>query len=204
MKALSKFLPYVLPHVQGCTQTFAEMTLRQSADEFCRESRALRETPEEIGIVPGQTEVDLAPDGSGVVILDVADVEISGQPLEAFERNSAGIFGKKFYTLRKSNRETWLILKEPPARAGRLTLSLILVPEDTAPGLPDSLFDDWREAIVSGTLVRLITTPNQPFTNPELVQYHQGRFRRGVAAAIAKATLGGFKATLRTIPDYWP
>jgi hypothetical protein len=200
MPALSKFFPYVLPHAQGCTQPFAEMALLQSADEFCRKSRVLRETPEDIAIVPGRTEYEIEPDANGVAIYDVDDVEISGQPLEAFEKNSARIPGKRFYSLKRSDGETLLVLKKPPAQSGWLSLTLILVPKAAATGLPDSLFDDWREAIASGALARLCATPNQPFSSSELAQYHQGLFRHAVVAAAAKATLGGIKATLRTRP----
>jgi hypothetical protein len=202
MPALAKFLPYVLPHVQGCTLPFAEMAIRQSADEFCRKSRVLRETPDAIEVLPGQTEYEISPDTGGTVIYDVADVEISGQTLEAFEKNSAYMKWRTFFTLKKTGRETLLLLKTVPMQRGWMSLTLILVPEAGISTLPDPLFDDWREVLAAGALARLCATPNQPFTQLDLAQYQRGLFQDGVHAALVKATLGGgFKATLRVRPS---
>jgi hypothetical protein len=197
MQSLSKFFPYVLPHAQGCTQPFAEMALRQSADEFCRASRVLREHPEAIEVFPGKTAYEIESEENGMAIYDVADVEISGQSLEAFEKNSARAPHRRFYTLRKIDGETTLLLKKPPTQRGWMSLTLILAPEAGTSALSDPLFDDWREIIAAGALLRLCATPNQPFTNASLVQYHREVFRDGVTSAVAQATLGGIKATLR-------
>lgn len=197
---ITKLLPYVLPHVQGCPDPFAEQAIRDSADEFCRCSRVLREFAEPISVVPGESDYELLSETPGMLAFDVAFVRFNNQPLtssvpELQHRLSRNGNGKtRFYTVPTPGI---IRLIAPPDCAGTLELVLILRPGNSATSLPDAFCEEWKEGIVSGAISRLCATPNQSFSNGELSAYHQQRFEVETGRASSRAVLGNTRATLR-------
>jgi hypothetical protein len=200
---LSKFFPYLMPQAQGLTEPFAEMMLRQAADEFCRKSRFLREFMD-IRVTPGQADYALSPDTSGAEVHDLI-ADLAGHRLQALppdlQRSPARHPGHPlFYTQFLQDGTPTLRLIGPPKHPDVLALTLILRPSAKTAQLPDVLFDEWRETLVSGALARLCATPNQPFSSPDLAGYHRALFADGITQAVARATLGNGKAPLHVRP----
>lgn len=197
---IAKLLPFVLPHVPGCPDPFAEQALRDSADEFCRRSRVLREFAEPIRVISGESDYELLSEIPGMLAFDVVFVCLNHQSLSPLSpelqyrlsRNGHG--GTRFYTVPTPGI---IRLMATPDCSGSLELVLILRPGNNATSLPDAFCEEWKEGIVSGAISRLCATPNQAFSNGELCAYHQQRFDVETRRAFSRAVLGNTRATLR-------
>ena len=91
-----------------------------------------------------------------------------------------------------------LMLMPTPATSGMLTMTVALKPSPDADGIDDSIFDEYREAIVHGALARLMLSPKKPYTNMQLAQYHYQLFAIRVADAGMRAARGHTRAPLQT------
>ncbi len=67
------------------------------------------------------------------------------------------------------------------ARVGRVLLAL--KPASFNTNLPEELFSNWFETILSGTLFRLYATPAKPYTNPQAAAYHGKKWMAGISRA---------------------
>jgi hypothetical protein len=198
---LSKFLPYVLPHVPGCTDPFAEQAVRDAADEFCQFSRAVREALEPITLAVGVSDYEISSETAGCVVYDVTDVMIDGSPIEPIQPEIINRLalplskGAMFYTIPFPG--TIRLVGKPTEHQTTLTMTGIIRPMESSTSVPDVLLNDWRDTIVSGALTRLMAVPEQPFTNTALVSYHRSFFNSGILRAANRGLLGNTKVSLR-------
>jgi hypothetical protein len=59
--------------------------------------------------------------------------------------------------------------------------------DEQIPQLPDRLFENYREVIVSGALAILYAMPGKDWSQPSQVAYHRERFEMGIIAAASAA-----------------
>jgi hypothetical protein len=202
MRPWSDFYDLVAPHLPGCPATAMDNALRQASIAFCEQSLAWRFDHPAITVEPGASAYPFAPpDGSMVhAILHAAlngrEIACGDGGWDVAERSRVcspyGIPSRIF------GGSGFLTLVPQPSASGVLALSVALKPSPTGAGVDDRQFDEYREAIVHGTLSRLMSSPKKPYTQLQLASYHQEQFSIKTGAAAMREGRGCTRAPLRT------
>lgn len=202
MKLWSGFYDLVAPHLPGCPVTAMDNALRQAAIAFCEQSLAWRFDHPAIAVEPGVSVYPFAPPDGSVThailhaALDGREITCGAGGWDMAERSRASsLCGIPSCILGGSG---FLTLVPPPCASGVLTLSVALKPSPTSAGLGDRELDEYREAIVHGTLSRLMCSPKKPYTQLQLASYHQEQFGIKTGAAAVREGRGCTRMPLRT------
>lgn len=174
MQSLDAFLTRLMPQVPTCPRPLARQALVDSAVDFCDETGVIKYItfPQltEVGVdtyypdTPKYTEVqrymrawlDKKPLGIGPMALHDNVRSYVEQPTEP--NGSPQII---------TSREPGSISLIPaPDTAGQqLVLQVLIRPTHNAKQLDDALFFQWRDAVIAGAIVRICTTPGQPYSD---------------------------------------
>lgn len=152
MKPWRVFYPDVLPFIDQAAvpQPLVDQHLLRVAQQFCRETRAWRETLDPITTADGQSDYDLElPPASELVRIESASV--GGAPIAVWRLDHEG-HGQYLY----SHDGKRVHLKQPPTSGGsHLVLEVSLTPASTALGVEDFLFDRHAALIAIGAIARI-------------------------------------------------
>ena len=202
MKLWSEFYDLVALHLPGCPLAAMDIALRQAAIAFCEQSLAWQFDHPAIAVEPAVSAYSFAPPAGSVVhailhaALDGREIGCGTGNCDVTERNRAGrLSGIPLYIFGGTG---FLTLVPAPAANGILSLSVALKPSPTSTGLDEREFDEYQEAIVHGTLSRLMSSPKKPYTHLQLASYHQEQFGIKTGAAAVREGRGRTRAPLRT------
>lgn len=202
---LDDFMPQILPKAPGCPVPAANIALLQAASEFCTRTRTWKDTT----TIPVNDLDDILfdpPDQS--VVLDFESVLFNDIKLEAKTTawmdqcmrgwRRGNITGyPRFYT--QMNHGT---LRVAPIENGLLTVNVLLKPSMDADQLPDYLFNEFSEVIAWGALGRLLSTPDQPFTDFNTGAAYLAAFDQKLAGLAYQGTTGQQRARPRVRGSY--
>ncbi|HTJ55870.1 MAG TPA: hypothetical protein VL380_10715, partial [Nitrosospira sp.] len=183
MKPWSDFYDLAAPDLPGCPLAVMDVALRLVTINFCEHSLAWTYAHPDIPVTPNIDSYAFTPP-AGAVVHAIIRAEFNGRRIdfsraeadrEISGRNRTGIPGY----VRASAMS--LILTPTPDTSGTLAMTVALKPSPDAAGIDDSIFDEYREAIVHGALARLMLSPKKPYTNMQLAQYHEQLFAIRVA-----------------------
>jgi hypothetical protein len=201
VKLWSDFFDLVIPDVPGCPFAAVEVALRQSAIDFCSQSLAWKYQHPDIAVTPPTASYNFVPPDQAVV---------HAVTYAAFNDNEidchTGETGIQIYDWRNQTGTpeyvlggaTALQLVPTPDVAGTLNLEVALKPSPTATGIDDSMFNEYREAIVHGALGRLMASPKKPYTALQLATYHQSLFTQMAGQAGMRVARNCTRAPLQT------
>lgn len=191
---LDDFLPLISPKAPGCPVPAARIAILQAAAAICEKSRLWKHT-ETIPVLT-LADIDLTPP-EGSIVLDYDAVLFNDIPLEAkttqwmdqcmrgWRRGDISGY-PRFYT--QTNVGT---LRIAPMENGLLTICVTLKPDQQmAEQLPDFLFQQYGELLAWGALGRLLTTPDQPFTNEAMGVAYLADFESRLSSLAYKSTTG--------------
>lgn len=211
MAALSAFLSYLLPHVPACSEPYALQALRSSCIEFCHQTLLYQEVSS-YSTSSGVAEVELDIP-TGAVLNKVLAVMWKGHTLSPVTAemvvDSAALRGSFSEVVAESGTPRVYYQKTPTAaeislypipasqESGVVTVKAAFVPSRAATTVPDFLLEDWVEDIAAGAAVRLMLTPEQPFTNPNLAAVHKQAFDASIRKGLVQARHGQVVAASR-------
>lgn len=201
MIATTEFLPRIIPHVMGCSNPMALQALVDSAIAFCDDSLVIRQRLDPQLTVYGQPELDVTPPPQQVTAR-VMKVWANGVPMAPVPSDDVGNVlsmiapPRCFYTL-MDNGATKANLFPAPDGVYRVVVELVLRPERSAVTLSDALYSTWMDHVVSGALGRLMSTPDQPFTNLALGQSYASKALYLSRRARVEGSYGQVKSTTR-------
>ncbi len=201
MKLWRDFYDLVMPDVPGCASAAIDSALRQSAIVFCEQSLAWLTEHPGISVVAGTAEYAFTPP-EGAVVHAVTFAALNGEEIGPY-RGETGISAKNWrnrtggpqYILSGAGS---VILVPKPDAAAALTMIVALKPSPASAGIDDAQFNEYREAIVHGALLRLMLSPKKPYTNAQLAAYHQQQFAIKTAAAGVRVAKNYTRTPLRT------
>ncbi|SFN73409.1 hypothetical protein SAMN05216332_101415 [Nitrosospira briensis] len=200
MKLWKDFYDLVMPDVPGCTFAAIDSALRQSAVVFCEQSLAWRIELSPISVVAGIAEYALTPPEDAVVHA-ITLAALNGEEIEAY-KGETDISARNRYNRTSpqyiSGGPGSIILAPKPTATGALTMIVALKPSPASAGIDDVQFNEYREAIVHGALLRLMLSPKKPYTNAQLAAYHQQQFAIKTAAAGVRVAKNYARTPLRT------
>jgi hypothetical protein len=201
MKLWSDLYDLVVPDLPGCPFAAVNSALRQSAIAFCEQSLAWKEEHPPIAVSAETAEYAFIPP-TGAAVHSITHAEFNAKEisshtgeLDTSSRNWRNQTGTPEYVLGGAGL---LRLVPEPDSAGTLTMTVALKPSTSAAGIDERLFDEYREAIVHGTLARLMLSPKKPYTNTQLAQYYHQLFAIEAARAGTRAARNFTRAPLQT------
>ena len=199
MAVWSDFYPQLMPSVRGCPNPTANLALVDAAREFFRRTRLWREWLDPVTVMDGQREYDLdMPTGSVVVRIEACTS--NGSPMDVLSANAqASDFTAQDQLgtgIVSQDRATFYLTRLVPAGVV-LQARVSLMPNKTAVGIPNDLFQQHYEDIVSGAKHRLMLLPNTTFMNPEIAVLELGKFETAIASKAVTAWRGATGNTPR-------
>ncbi|GHC72632.1 hypothetical protein GCM10007320_08640 [Pseudorhodoferax aquiterrae] len=146
MRPWKHFFPDVMPLVPAVAEPMAEHHIRRAAQEFCRRTRAWRETLDAVITRAGVRcyDLELPP---MVELVRLESATLGCEPLELDKTKP----GTHIYT--PDGKE--LILSRGPGDGLQLVVTCSLKPDNQSPGIEDALFDLYTDEIALGAVARL-------------------------------------------------
>jgi hypothetical protein len=215
MKALSLWLPFVLPYAYACSDPMAEQAILSACIDFCSKSMIVQNVNAE-GSVVGLPDYDVEEPAQQQLakVLAVfyrnrrlvarsAEMVQSAVALrgEAIGADEIPTGSPAEWFVRDLTQPVVSIFPAPDeAVAGAVTIKAALVPTRTATTVADILFTDYCEDIAAGAIGRLMLMPNQPFSSPAAATPYLARFAAAITSAANTARTGQAAASSRVKP----
>lgn len=202
---IDEFLPLILTKAPGCPYPSARIAVIQAANDICERSRLWKYT--DTMYVQDESDIDFTPpDGSLVLdfetilfgdqVLTPKTTEWMDQCMRGWRRGTIAGYPKYFT---QTNVGT---LRIAPLENGEITISCTLRPSQDAEQLPDFLYQQYSEMIAWGALARILSTPEQPFTDFGMGAQYLGAFNMKLDSLSFKEAKGQQRARLRTRGKY--
>ena len=191
----TQWLPAVQIHVPECPTPMITEAVRSTCIRFCGESRYLREELDPFNTVATDDEYELTPPADSA-IAEILSLRINGRLLDpttvdALEAETVDWKDLSGYPSRYFQRSRSVIVVNPVPDAAYVSRAVVAIkPSQASSGVDGRVFEEWKDAIASGTLAYLMAMPGQAWSNPELAGYHGGLFSSAVARARAQADAG--------------
>lgn len=218
LSSLGEFLPYVLPKAPGCSEPYALFCLRQAAIAFCERTRCWREF---LTITVSSTNSTIV-DPSNATVHEIEEAWHNGRKLSPISFAGADpveLVGGTAYAgspeaFTQSSPGTISIY---PYQAGTLRLSVFLKPRqgqslggypsdplaDAFNAVPPFMLQHHAETLAAGALARILSTPNETFTDPQGAGVYATMFDQRAAAFSSMKLRGQQRAPIRTKPNWF-
>lgn len=193
MAILSSLLPRIFDEMPAVPEVLALRALSDAVKEFCSRTHAWQARIPSINLRPGTKVYGLYPD-EGLAIVAMKEVRLDGAPLRAVAPDTVAR-----HALQQAGRPGAYIqispsafeLVRPPVDAARLTVTaaMTLTLGATSVEIPDSLLDEYGEAIACGAKMRLVKMASQPWFAPDAALAYAPIFYAAVNTAKARSML---------------
>lgn len=214
MKRTAEFLPLILPFCPECPDFLAEQHARFAAIEFCERSRAWRHiTTIEMPAGSAGIGVLVAPEAAAIHEIEFAEVNGRKVTPVQFTTMQGASDGAPEYIAQTAPNE----VRVTPFEPGTLHLSMFLKPltgsqYSTDPNdplfdrfnvVPDFMVDMHGHTIAAGALSKLLSIPNEPWTDEKKAREYEIRFREKLDNAFRWNMRGQQRAPIRTTPRWF-
>lgn len=201
MKPVSDLFTRLLPRVVGCPEPLALQALVDSTAEFCEKSLVIRHTLETVSTQPDLQTYSLDTP-SQQRVARVLSVTYNGRTINAVPPSNPGEmdFGgvPLAYSTRFDGPELLVELYPTPNATGTMVVQIAAAPLATATSLEDELVTRWYDAVLAGAWWRLMSMPNQPFTNFDLAAAYAAMYRTETGKALAEGFSGRVQSSRTT------
>jgi hypothetical protein len=202
----NNFLQEVAPDVSGCPKSVMRNAVRNSAIEFCNESRAWRTQITDITTAIGTKTYSLTvPTDSEVIMVSRLLIVGDVRPLPTLSNKHLN----RYKIATDNGRPNFYNSEIPgqvsfyPTPDAIYTGEVFCVLKPTKASLegPDFLFNDWLDAIAAGAKARLMAMAGRPWTNVKLVKLHRATFVRGYVEARIRDAKSNVESSSDTRPQ---
>lgn len=203
------FLPEVVPYVRDCPEFVAINAIRNASIEFCEKSLYLRQTLDDIVIVPGQAEYDLGLTSIGASVACIVSAHVGYFPLQPrAEETLAELYGGDWRKMEgpvqfitQDTLDTVRLVQVPQSTyTDALDLVVALRPLRTSTNIDRRIFESWAEVIGFGARARLHDTPGQPYSDETAARKFRVWFESGCSKATSAANRGLGRTSLVVRP----
>ncbi len=203
MASFSSLVKEVLPYVPNCPDTLIESNLRSATIELCERSKAYVYDIDPFNTISGVYEYDFdIPTGTEVhqVLLMTHygnDMDpISPRSLELNYPDWRNRTGQPHVYLQKTPTTFWIV--PVPSGSKQVITSVALKPSRTSNNIDTNISNQYRDAIIYGTLYRLLRMPNREWTDIGAAQEYLYQFNLEITQAELRAR-GGDLGVKRTV-----
>ena len=203
MAAYSSLVKEVLPFVPFCPDSLVEQQLRSATIEFCERSKAYVLDMVPFNTVAGVYEYDFdVPTGTEVhqvlyMTYDGKDMDpISPRSLELNYPDWRDRTGTPHVYLQKNPTTFWVV--PVPSGTDQVIASVALKHTRTSNNIDTTISNQYRDAIIYGTLYRLLRMPNREWSDVGAAQEYLYQFNLEINQAELRAR-GGDLGVKRTV-----
>ena len=164
---MDRFIDYVMPQVPGCPQPLIKQELLRVAIEFCTDTW-IWQLDEEHEVLDGNSTITLSVT-SGAAVTG-CQISIDGDGFNEYTRSGVTV-----------------TLDEAMTADTTFDTTVFLKPTRAAADLPDILYNDWFDAIESGTKAVLMEMPGKKWTSPRIAMVNYKKYRYGIGEAKIRA-----------------
>jgi len=205
------YIPYgnfnrgVLPFCNGLPEIVALDAIRNAAIEFCDQSHWLQYTPDATtGIANIATyQLDTPTDTIVARVMNawwdsyIMVAKSDDQLQELFGIDWRTVQGTPRYYVQTDDATSLVVVPFPLiTEANSLTSLVVLRPSRDSLTCDQVLYEYWYDAICSGALSKLMSTPGQAYTNLKVAAEHAIKFRDGVSRAKIERNRGMNRANV--------
>jgi hypothetical protein len=207
---LDGFLPFVLPEVIGCPDPIARSAVVLAAAEFCRKTMAWNEVQDPVKLLEGESnyELDVPSESYANSVLEIfiGSRQLKGVTIDALQYELPG-----WYTAQAAEPDYYNSVVErgvvtvypQPTNVTTLfgmVMRVAYVPNTNSTTLPDFLGQRHTDTIAAGAKARLMTMPNQSYSNAGLAGYYQKIFDDAVIDTRINEAMGRVNGRLTVKP----
>jgi len=182
--------------VPGCPDTLIESNIRAAAIELCEKAPVYQQELDPVTTVANIFEYDLEPP-SGTVVHKIMWVVYKGNDLEPISTGlleqrvpkwrDADNAGEPDYFVKVNQSTFWLVPVPNETKSSSVILRAQLKPTYTSRSCDDGVMTDYREAIIQGTLFRLLRLPSKEWTDFGAAQVYGTLFQQSIQEADRRA-----------------
>ncbi len=183
-------LPEIIPDVEGCPVPLAKRSFRNACIDFFKRSEAWVYRPTSLTTIKGIPELEIEVP-AGTRCHSILSLGYKGNPLSP---TSEVLLDDRVPGWRTAEGQPQVFFKLPGNKvrlspipvvteALVLNISVALVPTRDSSSIDDVVLEEYYEALVSGTLQRLMGMRNQPWSNPHLAASHGMQFEEAITEA---------------------
>tara|TARA_X000001388_G_scaffold6543_1_gene4196 strand:+ start:643 stop:1317 length:675 start_codon:yes stop_codon:yes gene_type:complete len=201
--AYSSLVKEVLPYVPLCPDSLVEQNLRSATIEFCERSKAYILDIDPFNTISGVYEYDFdIPTGTEVhqilyMTYNGKDMDpISPRSLELNYPDWRDRTGNPHVYLQKTSTTFWVV--PVPSGSEQIITSVALKPSRTSNNIDTSISNTYRDALIYGTLYRLLRMPNREWSDVGAAQEYMFQFMQEINQAELRAR-GGDLGVKRTV-----
>lgn len=208
---IEDFLPQINPKAPGVPLPTARQAILQAAMQICERSRLWKHSVELV--VNDLDDIAFTPP-EGAVLLDYesilfratpdgCDIDLEAKTSDWMDRCMRGWRRGSIPGYPKYFSQTSIgTLRIAPIENGFVTINMTLKPTIDADQLPDFLMQQYGEMVAWGALGRILSTPDQPFTDFAAGAAYLQAFEQKLASLSFKASSGQQRARVRTKANY--
>lgn len=203
MASFDSLIKDILPYAPGCPDSLIETNIRSATIELCEKSRAFTFDLDPITTISGVYEYEFdQPSGTEVhqilwATYDGHDLDpISPRSLELNYPDWRDRGGTPTVYLQKTPNTFWLV---PVPNSGKeLLVNVALKPTRTTNNIDTAFSNTYRDAILYGTVYRLLRIPQKDWTDPVTSSDYFNLFNEQIRLAELKGR-GGDTGVKRTV-----
>ena len=207
---MTDWLPFVQAEVHGCPRPMCFDAIRQAVIRFCAETMIWRYECPTISTIVGVNTYQLEiPSYSQCVSVRSLNFNNRKPPLE--ERTVEQLYktdptwtsetgAARYYAFRSPNV---IVLDRVPDEIVQMVAVVALKPRQSQLEVDELLFEDYRDAITSGALSRLMLMPGKAWYDAANGARHEAVFQDARDKALSRANHGyGTRQAARVKPQY--
>lgn len=202
MSAIQAFFGRVAPFVIGCPDPIINQAIIDTCIHFCEMSMIDRRRLDAVQTSAGSqsVDIDLPPSTRAVRVLNVQldGVNIEAAPDHVFNAEVVinGTVGKPMGYMYSDGA---LLFYPTPDATYTVSVQAALKPLRSSTTVDDKLFEDWADAIASGSIARLMAMPAD-WANGPLAALYQTAYTVGLNRAMLESSREKTRAILRVEP----
>lgn len=195
MQPLRRFHELVLPDVPGCPLNVVNSTILSTIIDFCEKSLLWKHEADPTTIRAGYARYTFAPE-AGSRVVEPVYVSLKQKPLLATSLAQLDDTTPGWRERQDKEPGAYYMDTEDSIRLvgipsedmeDALEVHVALKPERSAKEVPDFIYEDWAEIIAHGALAKLHAMSSRTWADPNVVNFHYRKYRRGLSRARSKA-----------------
>ena len=203
MAAYSSLVKEVLPYVPFCPDSLVESNLRSATIEFCERSKAYILDMDAFNTISGVYEYDFDIP-TGTEVHQVLQMTYDGRDMDPISPRSLDLnypdwrdrTGRPHVYLQKTPSTFWLV--PVPQGSFPVIASVALKPSRTSNNIDTTISNQYRDAIIYGTLYRLLRMPGREWSDVNAAREYLAQFNLEIQQAELRAR-GGDLGVKRTV-----
>jgi len=201
--AYSSLVKEVLPYVPFCPDSLVESNLRSATIEFCERSKAYILDMDAFNTISGVYEYDFDIP-TGTEVHQVLQMTYDGRDMDPISPRSLDLnypdwrdrTGRPHVYLQKTPSTFWLV--PVPQGSFPVIASVALKPSRTSNNIDTTISNQYRDAIIYGTLYRLLRMPGREWSDVNAAREYLAQFNLEIQQAELRAR-GGDLGVKRTV-----